>query len=156
MLLQAAINGARPPSEHPTLPTEPAQLAAAAKDCVAAGADSVHFHVRAPDVLESLESAAVARALTPVRSACRGTPVGISTGAWIEPDPDRRLALVRKWHALPDFASVNFHEFGAVGVAEELLDRCSGRRSAAEAMPASGWRIRCGFPRGRPHGTTKS
>jgi hypothetical protein len=36
------------------------------------------------------------------------------------PPAERRLALVRRWHVLPDFASVNFHEVGAVELAEEL------------------------------------
>jgi uncharacterized protein (DUF849 family) len=104
------------------LPLQPDQLAAAAKGCVAAGAVTIHFHVRSPDGRESLAAVDVARAVTAVRIACRGIPVGVSTGAWIEPDPDRRLAQVRRWHVLPDYASVNFHEQGAVEIAEELLE----------------------------------
>jgi uncharacterized protein (DUF849 family) len=122
MLLQAAINGSRAPAEHPALPARPDQLAAAAKACVAAGAGAIHFHVRSEDGRESLSAPDVARAVSAVRTGCRGIPIGISTGAWIEPDPDRRLAQVRRWHILPDFASVNFHEPGAVEIAEELLE----------------------------------
>ena len=122
MRLQAAINGSRAPAEHPALPVQPDQLAAAAKACVAAGAGAVHFHVRSPDGRESLAAADVARTVSAVRTGSRGAPIGISTGAWIEPDPDRRLALVRRWHVIPDFASVNFHEPGAVEIAEELLE----------------------------------
>jgi uncharacterized protein (DUF849 family) len=121
-VLQAAINGARAPADHTALPVQPDQLAAAAKACVAAGAGTIHFHVRSRDGRESLAAADVARAVTAVRAACRGLPVGISTGEWIEPDPDRRLAQVRRWHVLPDYASVNFHEPGAVEIAEELLE----------------------------------
>ena len=93
MLLQAAINGARPPAEHPALPIQPEQLAEDAKVCIAAGAGAIHFHVRAPDGRESLAGADVARAVAAVRSACRGRPIGISTGAWIQPDFDRRLGV---------------------------------------------------------------
>jgi uncharacterized protein (DUF849 family) len=149
MLLQAAINGARSPTEHAALPVHPDQLAAAAGACVAAGAGAVHFHVRAGDGTETLAAAEVARAVVAVRRACRGTPLGISTGAWIEPDPDRRLALVRRWHLLPDYASVNFDESGAVEIAEELLELgvaveagLSGV-AAAESLVRAGLEDRC-------------
>jgi uncharacterized protein (DUF849 family) len=149
MLLQAAINGARAPAEHPALPIQPEHLAAAAKGCVAVGAGAIHFHVRSPDGRESLAGAEVARTVGAVRTACRGTPVGISTGAWIEPDPDRRLAQVRRWYILPDLASVNFHEPGAVEIAEELLELGVGVEAGltgvagAEALLRSGLEDRC-------------
>jgi uncharacterized protein (DUF849 family) len=54
-----------------------------------------------------------------VRAAC-GLPVGVATGAWVEPDPERRAALVATWTA-PDFASVNLSEPGAVQMMDALL-----------------------------------
>jgi uncharacterized protein (DUF849 family) len=44
----------------------------------------------------------------------------VSTGAWIEPDPERRVALVRSWRE-PDMASVNLSEDGAESVIRALL-----------------------------------
>jgi len=49
-----------------------------------------------------------------------GVPVGVTTGAWIEPDPARRRALIKAWRE-PDYASVNLSEPGALEVAEMLL-----------------------------------
>jgi uncharacterized protein (DUF849 family) len=149
MVLQATINGARPPAEHPALPVQPEHLAAAAKDCVAAGAGAIHFHVRDPEGRESLAAPDVARAVSTVRIACRRTPLGISSGAWIEPDPDRRLARIRRWHVLPDYASVNFLEPGAVEIAEELLELGVGVEAGlsgvdgAELLVRSGLEDRC-------------
>ena len=149
MLLQAAINGARAPAEHSALPLQPDEVAAAARACVAVGAGAVHFHVRNGDGRESLAARDVARAVTAVRSACRGTPLGISTGAWIEPDPDRRLALLRRWHIVPDFASVNFDEPGAAEIAEELMELGVGVEAglsgiaAAESLVAAEMEDRC-------------
>jgi uncharacterized protein (DUF849 family) len=120
MLLEAAINGERMPAEHPRVPIHPDQLAAAAAAAVGAGAGAVHFHVRASDGRESLASEDVARSVAAVRAGC-GAPIGISTGAWIEPDPGRRLLLVRGWRVRPDFASVNFDEPGAAELARALL-----------------------------------
>ncbi|HEY7613287.1 MAG TPA: 3-keto-5-aminohexanoate cleavage protein [Gemmatimonadales bacterium] len=137
MLLQAAINGARAPAEHPALPARPDELAAAARACVAAGAGAVHFHVRGANGGESLGAADLARAVTAVRGACRGTPLGVSTGAWIEPDPERRLALIRRWHVLPDYASVNFDEPGAVEIAEELLELGVGVEAGLSGLAAA-------------------
>ena len=149
MPLQAAINGARRSSEHPAVPLQPDRLAADAQACVAAGAGAVHFHVRAPDGRESLAAADLSRAVSAVRAGCRSTPIGLSTGAWIEPDPDRRLALIRRWQLLPDFASVNFHEPGAADIAEELLELGVGVEAglngpaSAEALARSGLEDRC-------------
>ena len=54
------------------------------------------------------------------------SPVGVTTGAWALPDPAQRVAAVRTWSALPDFASVNWHEAGADDVAAALLERGIG------------------------------
>ena len=48
----------------------------------------------------------------------------IATGGW-QPWADR-LAAVAGWTELPDFASVNVHEAGALDLAEALLDRGVG------------------------------
>jgi uncharacterized protein (DUF849 family) len=68
----------------------------------------------------------VAAAVSAVRAAVPGVPVGVTTGAWTEPDPARRADLVRAWTVLPDHASVNWHEEGAETVAETLLARGVG------------------------------
>jgi uncharacterized protein (DUF849 family) len=121
----------------------------AARGCVAAGAGAIHFHVRSQDDRESLAASDIARAVSAMRAACRGTPIGVSTGAWIEPDPDRRLAQVRRWHVLPDYASVNFDEPGAVEVADELLELGVGVEAGlsslggAEELVRSGLEDRC-------------
>ncbi len=126
MLLEAALNGARDPAAHPALPVTPAALAAAAAESVAAGAGAIHFHVRGPNGRESLAADDVVQALGAVRAAVPRTPVGVSTGAWIVRDPARRLSLIGQWVALPDFASVNFHEEGAVELARLLRSRGVG------------------------------
>jgi uncharacterized protein (DUF849 family) len=107
------------------LPVTAAQLAADARAAAAAGADAVHLHVKDDHGADTLDAAALAAALTAVRSAAPGLPVGVSTGAWAVPEPDRRVAAIRAWVALPappDFASVNWHEPGAERVATALLD----------------------------------
>lgn len=106
-------------SEHAAIPISPAQLAEATADVAAAGADAVHFHVRDGDGRESLAAAWVARAVAEVRK--QGMPFGVSTGAWIIPDPERRLAAVEEWTVLPDFVSINFDEEGAAELAEFFL-----------------------------------
>jgi uncharacterized protein (DUF849 family)/GNAT superfamily N-acetyltransferase len=122
MLLKAAINGGRSPAEHPRLPILPEEMAAAAAAALRAGADAVHLHVRSIDGRESLAAEDVAVTLSAVRGACGGAPVGISTGAWILPDPAARLAAVGGWTSRPDFASVNFSEPGAGALARALLE----------------------------------
>jgi uncharacterized protein (DUF849 family) len=125
-LLKACLNGARRPDEHPALPVTPEALARDAAAVVAAGADAVHLHVKDADGADTLNGAALADVLVAVRAAAPGLPAGVTTGAWAAPDPAERVALVRSWPVLPDFASVNWHEDGAEDVAAALLDRGVG------------------------------
>ncbi|MBW8481423.1 3-keto-5-aminohexanoate cleavage protein [Actinomadura parmotrematis] len=125
-MLQACPNGARTRAECAHLPVTPAELAAAARDAVAAGATDLHVHPKDAGGADSLAPADVAAAVTAVRAAVPGVPVGVTTGAWAVPDPARRAALVRAWTVLPDHASVNWHEDGADAVADALLERGVG------------------------------
>jgi uncharacterized protein (DUF849 family) len=69
-----------------------------------------------------MDPAAVAAVVAAIRTAAPGIPVGVTTAAWVEPDPAIRAELVQRWTVLPDHASVNFHEDGAELVAEALLE----------------------------------
>src|SRR3712207_6766630 len=122
--LQAALNGDRTKSEHPATPVSVEELARDAAACVAAGARAIHLHPRDLEGRETLHSGVVEEVVTKVRDAC-GVPVGVTTSAEIEPDPERRLALVRAWRA-PDYASVSLSEAGAAEVMETLLGVGSG------------------------------
>src|SRR5215217_1427217 len=117
-MLQAALNGVRTRSDHPGVPITAAELAADAAACLAAGVQEIHLHPRGDDGVERLDAEAVDKVAALVKS--HGVPVGVTTGAWIETDPGRRLRLVNAWHE-PDYASVNLGEPGALEVAEALL-----------------------------------
>jgi uncharacterized protein (DUF849 family) len=122
MLLKAAINGKRSRNEHPAIPINPSQQARQAAIAVEAGAGAIHVHPRDKNGDESLASDDVAAALQAIRAECPTTPVGVSTGAWMVPDLDARLALIAGWKVTPDFAAVNFHEPGALAVFQVLAD----------------------------------
>ncbi|MDQ6604001.1 MAG: 3-keto-5-aminohexanoate cleavage protein [Chloroflexota bacterium] len=119
-MLQAALNGDFTKSEHPALPVSVQELARDAVACVAAGAGAIHLHPRDAAGHERLDAVVIDAVVQEVREAC-GVPVGVSTGAWIEPDLPRRLALVRAWRA-PDYASVNLSEPGSLAIMETLLE----------------------------------
>lgn len=123
MRLQACLNGARPRSDHPQIPCSPAEIATDARECQTAGAESIHIHVKNHNALDTIDPRYVDPTIAAVRSACTGLPVGVTTGAWIQPDPQQRCAAIRAWNRLPDFASVNWHEDGANLVASTLLER---------------------------------
>jgi uncharacterized protein (DUF849 family) len=119
MLLQAALNGPWTKDDHPAVPVSADELARDAAACVAAGAGAVHLHPRDAEGRERLDATVVDAVVERVRAA--GVPVGVSTGAWIEPDLERRCALVGAWTA-PDYASVNLSEEGAGQVMRALLE----------------------------------
>jgi uncharacterized protein (DUF849 family) len=124
--LKVCLNGCR--GADLGVPVSPAQLAVSARESVAAGAEAVHLHPRDAAGAESLVAADIGAAVAAVRTACPGTPVGVSTGLWITGgDPARRHRLVSGWAALPasarpDFASVNVGESGYAELAAVLRD----------------------------------
>lgn len=125
-MLQACLNGAREPGSHPSVPITPQQLAADAAACGELGVTSFHLHPRDVVGLEVLAGPEVATSVSVVRSVVPRAEIGVTTGAWIVPDPVRRAELVRGWAGLaagrPDFASVNVHEDGWLAVADALRD----------------------------------
>ncbi|MFJ8587126.1 3-keto-5-aminohexanoate cleavage protein [Streptomyces sp. NPDC093595] len=124
-MIQVCLNGRRGPGESAAVPLSPDALAGSAARAVAAGAADVHVHPRTPCGDDTLSPRAVAAVLTALRDAV-AVPVGVTTGAWAEPDPARRAERVRSWTVLPDHASVNWHEPGAEEVAAALLERGVG------------------------------
>lgn len=125
-MIQVALNGNRARSENAAVPFTIAEMAESARAAVAVGAGSIHFHVRGSNGQESVEATDVAAAFKAMRKAVPGTPIGMSTSQWIEPDSAERHRKVAAWTVLPDFASVNFNEPGAVVLAEMLISRGVG------------------------------
>lgn len=106
-MLQACLNGSRSHDEHPRVPVTVEEIAGAARDAVAAGADSLHVHARDVSGRESLDADDCADVMRAVRRACPRIPGRLSTGLWIS-DGDRgaRAAAVGSWSELPDFLRV--------------------------------------------------
>lgn len=124
-MLQVCLNGARDAADGGAVPLSPGALAESAAGAVAAGAVDVHVHPKSPCGHDTLSPRAVASTLEAVRSLVT-VPVGVTTGAWAEPDPASRIERVRSWTVLPDHASVNWHEPGAEELAAVLLERGVG------------------------------
>ncbi|WP_030560190.1 3-keto-5-aminohexanoate cleavage protein [Streptomyces aureocirculatus] len=123
--MQVCLNGARGADDGAAVPLSPGALATAAAEAAAVGALDVHVHPKTPCGEDTVAPRAVAATLEAVRAAVSVT-VGVTTGAWAEPDPAARVAQVREWTVLPDHASVNWHEPGAEELARALLDRGVG------------------------------
>jgi uncharacterized protein (DUF849 family) len=130
VLIQACLNGARRRGEHPSLPLLLDELVRDARACARAGATCLHVHPRDGMAKETLDPGLVDTAVGALRAGS-GVPVGVSTGSWIEPDPERRAALVAGWRA-PDYASLNLYEEGYEAVAWALLDSGIGIEAGIE------------------------
>ncbi|GAA4329078.1 3-keto-5-aminohexanoate cleavage protein [Streptomyces venetus] len=123
-MVQVCLNGARGVTDGAAVPLTPETMAAAAAEAVAAGATDIHVHPKTPCGRDSLSPRVLAVTLEAIRARVR-VPVGVTTGAWAEPDPAGRLERVRSWATLPvlpDHASVNWHEEGAEEIAAVLLE----------------------------------
>jgi uncharacterized protein (DUF849 family) len=144
-VLKVCLNGGRAPEEHPAVPVTPEAVAADAARCAALGAGAAHVHPRDGAGRETLDAGAVAATLNALRAAAPALPIGVSTGAWIEPRAAARIAAIRSWTVLPDFASVNAHESGAEEVARALQGRGIGVEAGVWTVDAvrryRTWRI---------------
>jgi len=125
-LLQVALNGARTDDEHPAIPRTPQQLAAAGQASAAAGAQVLHVHAFDEDGRESLAAAPTDAALRALRAACPGIPVSLTTRQGIEPDTERRHALIAGWNELPELVTVNFEEDDTATLCRHLIGRGVG------------------------------
>jgi uncharacterized protein (DUF849 family) len=147
-MLQACLNGDRPRGAHPALPVTPQELAADAAAVAELGVTALHVHPRDAAGLEVLAGPEVATAVSVIRAAVPGLEIGVTTGAWIQPDPVRRAELVAGWAGLaagrPDTASVNVHEDGWLDVCAALHGAGIGielgvfHTRAARALRANG------------------
>jgi len=124
-MVQVCLNGPRGAADGTAVPLTPEAMARSAAEAVAAGATDIHVHPKTPCGQDSLSPRVVAATLEAIR-ALVPVPVGVTTGAWSEPDPAARVARVREWTVLPDHASVNWHEPGAEEIAAALIDRGIG------------------------------
>lgn len=121
-MVQVCLNGERDATDGARIPLTPDALATAVAEAVAAGATDLHVHPKTPCGRDSLSPGVVTPVLEAIRTRV-SVPVGITTGAWTEPDPTARVARIHSWTTLPDHASVNWHEPGAEEVAAALLER---------------------------------
>ncbi|GGX37204.1 3-keto-5-aminohexanoate cleavage protein [Streptomyces chartreusis] len=124
-MIQVCLNGPRGAGDGAVVPLSPEALAESAAGAVAAGATDIHVHPKTPCGQDSLSPRVLAPTLEAIRARV-SVPVGVTTGAWTEPDPVARLQRVRSWTVLPDHASVNWHEAGAEELAAALIERGVG------------------------------
>ena len=118
-LVQAALNGRTTRSDHPATPMTADAFVRDAVAVVAAGAGAIHLHPRDADGAETVDPATVNDLVARVKATVT-IPVGVTTGEWIDPDRDRRIAAIRAW-TTPDYASVNLSEPSAVDAMNALL-----------------------------------
>lgn len=124
MFLKAAINGGCTHEDHPGSPTTPEAIAEQTKLAIEAGADVVHFHVRDDEGGQSIDPDRLDSVLNAIRAIAPHACVGTTTGLWtVQGGHVERLAAVRSWRNLPDFASVAFCEEGAEETAQLVVSR---------------------------------
>ena len=107
LIITAAITGAETTKTmNPHLPTTPAEQAADAAACVAAGAAVIHLHVRGAAGKPSQELSDFRASIEAIRKACPLTPIlQISTGGAVGEPMERRVAPIV--HLAPEMASLN-------------------------------------------------
>lgn len=148
-MIVACLNGDRERSQHPRVPAAPAELAAAAHGAVQAGAFMVHVHPRDAADRETLDTLHIVSAVAAIRARVPGVRVSVSTRDSIVGSAREKVAHLAEWPAPseggPDSATVNWHEQGAIEVAEALRsNRISVEAGiwtprAAAAFVATNW-----------------
>ncbi|NEC72168.1 3-keto-5-aminohexanoate cleavage protein, partial [Streptomyces rochei] len=97
-MVQVCLNGARGSADGAVVPLSPQAVADSAAGAVAAGATDVHVHPKTPCGRDTLSPRVLAVTLGAIRARVPASvPVGVTTGAWAEPDPAARVARIRSW-----------------------------------------------------------
>lgn len=129
-MIKACLNGDRTRQQHPRVPLSPGELAADAAAVVEAGAFMVHVHPRDEWGRETLDTLHIVSAVTAIRARVPGIRVSVSTRDGIVADARAKVSHIAEWPSSaeggPDCASVNWHEAGAVEVAEALREKAIG------------------------------
>lgn len=125
-MLQACLNGARSRHDHPQVPQTPGELARDAALVVAHGVAELHVHPRDARGIETLDPGDTAAALTAIREAVPGIPIGLSTREGIRGDASRGFDQMTAWRHLPDYVSVNLSEGDAAQVVDLMLAKGIG------------------------------
>lgn len=93
--IQVCLNGSH---QHHQIPIGRAALAAEA--AALRHADSIHFHPKTPAGNDSLDDVHLTPALHGLREVTV-VPLGVTTGACIDPDPAIRAAAIHSCTSLP-------------------------------------------------------
>lgn len=125
-MLQACLNGARSRQDHPRIPLTPEELARDAVQVVAQGAAELHVHPRDARGAETLDPHDTALALTAIRQAVPGIPVGLTTREGIRTDASRGFTQMKAWQTLPDYVSVNLSEHDAAPLIDLMFAKGIG------------------------------
>ena len=163
-MIQVTPNGPFGKERHPATPVRVGELLDDVRECMRAG---VHLHVRDDDGAETLEPWFVndvcrrVRALAREESLVEEFEIGLTTGAWIVPSVDERVAMIREWEGV-DCATVNLSEPGFERVMTAMRDVHIGidvglwAPAEVPLLRASGWaeaaqRISIELGPGEPH-----
>lgn len=122
-MLQACLNGSRTTHYNPAVPLTPRELAIDASAVMLAGAQELHVHPRDSNGVESLDARDVQAALTAMRDAVPGVPIGLSTHWNIPPGGRLRQSAIAAWVAVPDYVSVNLIEDDAPEIMSLVLSK---------------------------------
>ena len=124
-MLQVTPNGPWVQDVHPGMPVSLDELLHELSACFDAGADGVHLHVRDHTGAETLDPAIVSETCRRVRRAAQDVghdpEVGLTTGEWIVPDLDDRIAMIRAWEGV-DCATVNLSEAGFERIMAAMIE----------------------------------
>ena len=149
MFIKAALNGARSKSDNDSVPHHLEEIERETGAVYGAGCRVFHIHCYDETGKESLRPYDIAALVSRIRKISPDILLGISTGDWIEPDIEKRTAYIKEWYTLPDFASVNMIEEGAVRIANLLLEKGIAveaglnNKEAAKVFINSGLRDKC-------------
>jgi 3-keto-5-aminohexanoate cleavage enzyme len=107
LIITAAITGAETTKKmNPALPTTPQEQAAAAAECVKAGASVIHLHVRDAAGNPSQALSDFKASIEAIRKACNPRPIiQISTGGAVGTPMEKRIAPIVELK--PEMASLN-------------------------------------------------
>lgn len=121
MLIKIALNGARSKAQNKFIPQSLGEIEKEVKLLYKNGHKVFHIHCYDENGNESLKPNDVNKLISLVRNISPEIQTGISSGEWIESDPEKRKSYIKAWDKNPDFISVNMIEDDAIEISKLMM-----------------------------------
>lgn len=122
-MIKIALNGGKPKTENPNLPTSFEEYKKEIDWFQAHGLHDFHIHFRDPEGQDTLLQKYVQPQWEALKIACPGCRIGIGSPLLFGRTHEKRMEEISAWTWKPDYISLNIPEEGSNELAQLLIEK---------------------------------